>query len=205
MANSTYSLPEDLLIELRIDCHAAAPLGVTVSPPLLNVMPLAAASAADQTEVTGGGPPPPEPPQPLMVIGVAPIAAGGGAKNPAIQTAVAPATGEKKLTISDWTAEGTVPSPGAIQTGAAPATGPKYPAIQIGLALIGPSAKAEGRCSSAQASAWNYQGRNRADSNLDSWATSDRCGERYGSAPEGGWIGAKAWGGALKCRLYEAE
>ena len=91
--NSKYNLPDVLLIEPLTDCHAAAPLGVTVSPPLLNVIALAVASAADHTEVGGGATPPPEPPQPLMVIGVAPIAAGGGAKNPAIQTAVAPATG----------------------------------------------------------------------------------------------------------------
>ena len=61
--------------------------------------------AVAQRHAVGGGvgggpdrsdrrrPAPAEPPQPLMVIGVAPIAAGGGAKNPAIQTAVAPTTG----------------------------------------------------------------------------------------------------------------
>ena len=67
MRNSTYNFPDILLIEVRIDCHIPrgspgfanpnpnAPLGVTVSPPLLNVMPLAAASEADQTDV--GAPP----------------------------------------------------------------------------------------------------------------------------------------------------
>ena len=56
--NSTYSFPDVWLIELRTDCHDAAPLGVTVSPPLLNVMPLAVASAEDHCDVLGvTGPP----------------------------------------------------------------------------------------------------------------------------------------------------
>jgi hypothetical protein len=36
--------------ELRIVCQLTAPLGVTVNPPLLSVMPAAVASAADQTD-----------------------------------------------------------------------------------------------------------------------------------------------------------
>ena len=58
-ANSTYNFPDDLLIDVRIDCHVpATPLGVAVSPPLDSVMPLAVASLADQTEVLGvTGPP----------------------------------------------------------------------------------------------------------------------------------------------------
>ena len=50
-ANSIYNLPDVLEIELRIAPHDAVPGCATVSPPLLNTMPVADASLALQTDV----------------------------------------------------------------------------------------------------------------------------------------------------------
>ena len=64
-----YTLPDDLLI-VPLVVLQALPTDVTVSPPLLNVMPLAAASAADQTDVVV---PPPPVPVPITTAPVASI------------------------------------------------------------------------------------------------------------------------------------
>jgi hypothetical protein len=45
-----YNFPDVLLMDPRIVCRVAV-VDATVSPPLVSVMPLAVASAADQTEV----------------------------------------------------------------------------------------------------------------------------------------------------------